>query len=278
LGVDGLDGPYSSPQAGVDFFPPYSTISAYTSLNQDATLSGGGLTAMNAFWFRPTGLQLFTIQQATDSLSEWSLSIAWDLSTATFVQTVALDSLLVASSMQFSPDGANLYVVDEAVGIQAYTLSTPWDITTLSAVIRFNVTNQSDGLQAITIASDGSRLLTGNADSTSWFEYDLGTPFDLTTAVNGSVQAQAESPTIYATRFHGDGTKVYMLERGTGQIHEYDITGFDITTRVLADTGIDMETPAGYVNASEFQFNPDGSEVFIMDDGANLNLASYVVP
>lgn len=280
LGADGLAGFPVLGQAGVDIFPVYPAISDFTSLNQNVDMSGDGMLQLDAFWFRPTGLQLFTVERSTDELREWSLSPAWDLSSLTFVQVVSLDAALFCQDMQFSPDGATLWLIDDgSIGVQAHTLSTPWDITTLSAASTFNINNMSDGALCIAIASDGSRVLSGNGDSTSWFEYTMSVAFDISTMANGSTHAQSESSTIFTTRFHGLGNKVYKLDRGADTIDEYDITGFDITTEVLADTGIDMGTPAGFSVTENFQFNPDGSEVFIMEGGVSaLGLASYVVP
>lgn len=275
LGAAGLGG-FGSQQAGEGgFFPAFSPIADYDTLNQDEDLSGGGVTNINAFWFRPNGLQLFTIQQSNDTLTEWSLSTAYLLSTATFVQSVALNAALLANSMQFSPDGTVLFAVTQATGIQSYVLGTAWDITTLGAANFFN-SGDGDNIQGITVASDGSRTVTGNGDSTNWFESDMSTAFDLTSASVGSQQAQSEASSVNGIFMHGGGTKFYMFERGVGTIHEYDITDFDITTRALNATGIDMETPQGWTNVSQFQFNPDGSEIFVLEDAVSLSLASYI--
>ncbi len=282
LGGDSLAGfpVVSQGQAGVDFFPVYPDVSDFTNLNQNVDMSGDGMVDLNAFWIRPTGLQMFTVERSTDELREWSMSPAFDLTTLAFVQVVSLDASAFTTDIQFSPDGTSLWLVDNAgIGVQRYILSTPWDITTLGAVSTFNITNMSDGALCIGLASDGSRVLCGNGDDVRWFEYDMSSAFDISTMAIGSTQTQSESGTIYTTRFHGLGTQVYKLDRGPDTIDEYTITDFDITTEVLFDTGIDMATPAGFALIENFQFNPDGSEVFVMEGGVNtLGIAGYTVP
>ena len=261
--------------AGVDNFPAFAPIADYDTLNQEETLSGGGITDVSAFWINPDGSQLFT--GLTNVITEWSMSPAWDLSSATFVQSQTLSGLLGFQSMAFSPDGTVLFAVTQATGVQSYVLSTAWDITTVGAANFFNSAD-GDGLQGVTVSSNGDVVITGNGDSQNWNETTLATPFDLTTAAQGNSQSQSEASSVNGIFMHGGGTKFYALERGSDTIHEYDITNFDITTRVFNSTGIDLATPAGWTVGQQFYFRPDGSELFVNSDenGApGLEFASY---
>lgn len=277
LGGDTLGRPASGPAplAGVDFFPAFSPIADYDTLSQDVSLSGGGVTEVRGFWIRPTGLQLFTGR--ANFLTEWALSPAWDLSSATFVQTVTLSALLGMQSITFSPDGTVLFAVTQATGIQSYVLSTAWDITTVGGANFFNSAD-GDGLQGVTVASDGSLTVTGNGDSTNWNETLMSTPFDLTSASIGDSESQAEAGSVNGIFMHGLGDKFYAIQLGADLLHEYDITGFDITTKVLNDSSIDLATPQSWTNVNQFMFRPDGSELFVAHASfVSTDLASYIL-
>ena len=273
LGTVGLAGFPVLGEAGVDIFPAFAPIADYDTLSQDTSLSGGGITEVRGFWIRPNGLQLFTGEGV--NLTEWPLSPAWDLSSATFVQTVVLSTINIAA-LQFSPDGATLFIVTQATGVQSYDLGTAWDITTLGTANFFNSAD-GDGLQGVTVSSNGDVVITGNGDSVNWNETTMSTPFDLTTGALGSSQAQAESSSVNGIFMHGDGTKFYAITTGSDLLREYDITDFDITTRVLNDSSIDLATPQSWTTVIQFQFNPDGSELFVKHGSfATTDFASYI--
>jgi len=275
LGATGLAGFPVLGEAGVDVFPAFAPISDYSTLSQEETISGGGVTDCAAFWINPDGLQLFT--GFGTGLTEWSLSPAWDLSSATFVQTVVLTSMGF-QGMQFSPDGTVFFGCTQSTGFQVYTLGTAWDITTLGSATFFN-SQDNDGLQGITVAADGSLTVTGNGDSTLWSESTMSAAFDPSTLAQGNQQAQAEASSVNGLYLHGQGNKLYAMNRGTDILREYDITDNDITTRVLADSTADLGTPAGFTVVAQFYMRPDGSELIINNDenGApGLEFASYL--
>ena len=94
-------------------------------------------------------------------------------------------------------------------------------------------------------------------------EYDLSTPWDISTASfnqNFSVSAQETSP--QDVFFKPDGTKMYVLGSGGDDVNEYDLsTAWDISTASflqLFSVVSQMTAPKGIF------FKPDGTETFVV--------------
>lgn len=76
----------------------------------------------------PDGLNAYVCGTVNDSIYQYALSTAWDISTATYVRTLV--SVWNVSEIAFNPAGTKLYASDDASTITQYTLSTAWDIST----------------------------------------------------------------------------------------------------------------------------------------------------
>ena len=92
------------------------------------------------FWFKPDGTKMYvsgaTVSGANDTrLSEYDLSSAWDVSTASLNQTVdTSDSShkVNAGYISFKPTGKIMYRMNFA-DISQFNLTTAWDISTISS-------------------------------------------------------------------------------------------------------------------------------------------------
>jgi len=95
----------------------------------------------NGLFFSPDGLKLYIGGNNHKTIYQYTLSTAWDISTASYSDTSFYHGLILAESPLdticygplFSPDGLKMYMatnVDET--IYQYTLSTAWDVSTAS--------------------------------------------------------------------------------------------------------------------------------------------------
>ena len=85
--------------------------------------------------FNSDGTRMYVIGQSGDDIIEYSLSVGYDLSsTVTYVGTSGnLGGPTSPAGFDFSPDGTKLAVVDSSTDrLYHYTLSTAWDLSTLS--------------------------------------------------------------------------------------------------------------------------------------------------
>ena len=86
--------------------------------------------------FKPDGIRMFTGGPEEGNLRSYTLSTPWDVSTATFdFESVDLSaSHDKFRNVQFHPDGSIMYIGgNDTHDIHKYTLSTPWDVRTISS-------------------------------------------------------------------------------------------------------------------------------------------------
>ena len=63
-------------------------------------------------FFRPDGLRMYVLGNAGDDVNEYSLSTAWNISTASYVQVFSVAGKeTTPTGMHFSPDGRKLYII-----------------------------------------------------------------------------------------------------------------------------------------------------------------------
>ena len=80
--------------------------------------------------FKSDGTKMFIIGNSSDSVHEYALSTAWNISTATFTQSFSVSAKATsAASLRFTTDGLNMYVLNSEL-VHQYTLSTAWNIST----------------------------------------------------------------------------------------------------------------------------------------------------
>ena len=125
------------------------------------------------FFFREDGSQLFIAYGfGTYSVNKYTLSTPWDISTLSLDQTKAIVSDDLEGTW-FKPDGSKMYTGTGGTGssrFREYTLSTPWDVSTLS----FNVGSEALDRGSFYIKPDGSRLYKFSNSSGDLQEYSMG--------------------------------------------------------------------------------------------------------
>jgi DNA-binding beta-propeller fold protein YncE len=86
-------------------------------------------TLSNDVFFKPDGTAMYMAGAVSDNIFEYSLSTAWDVSTASYIQSLSV--LSAGESPQglfFKPDGTKVYVLG-AVGTSVYQYTTSVDTT-----------------------------------------------------------------------------------------------------------------------------------------------------
>ena len=175
--------------------------------------------------FKTDGTKMYVTGGSGDDVNEYSLSTAWDISTASYVQnsSVAAQDTTPYNAV-FKTDGTSMYIVGYVGNdINEYSLSTAWDISTASYVQNFSFASQSSGFTSVAFASDGSQMFALSNTSDTVFEYSLSTAWDISTAsyssVSFSVTSQENSPSALA--FKSDGSKMYVIGFTGDTIYQY---------------------------------------------------------
>ena len=105
----------------------------------------------NAIFFKPDGTKMYVMGATGDDVNEYDLSTAWDVSTASYLQSFAVGAT-APQGLFFKPDGTKMYVMGSTSDtINAYNLSTAWDISTatISTIQSNTVDFTNDGSAAL---------------------------------------------------------------------------------------------------------------------------------
>lgn len=219
--------------------------------------------------FKTDGTRMYVIGSGGDDINEYSLSSAWDISTASFVQAVLPGSSpTIPRSLVFKPDGTKMYVIDPINdSVKEYSLGSAWDITTISYVRATSVTTQETDPAGLAFSTDGTQMYIVGLQADYVNQYTLSTPWDTSTAsyvrqylVNG----QDVEP--YAITFNDTGTMMYIVGRANTRVYRYVLsTAWNISTATYAVLN-DTLVPA----AQDLFIKPDGTKMYVVSNSTDL--------
>jgi len=192
----------------------------------------------------------------TDTLYRFDLTTPYDVSTCSFVSEVAIDTDELqngsnvgdrASAVQhyvqgieINPDGTKLFLSfnDDSLNsgsftdsIKEYTLSTPYDLSTISFTknavsLETSANNNPD---AIAFGLNGKRIFATDHFTQTVTQFTLSTAYDISTATkDGSINIQDLDPSSQdqtrALAFSKDGLKMFVSDdNNTEEIFEFDL-------------------------------------------------------
>lgn len=253
----------------------------------------GDHSARMGVFFKSDGTKLYTANYSGNKIFEWSLSTAWDVTSAgsssefDLPTAVSPNSSSFLQDLYFSPDGTKLFTIhDGADLVFGFDLSTAWDITTAS----FNGTNKMDPAHnqahGLFFKPDGTKAFFMDVDGTIRL-YNLSTAWDLTTAVYGGGLGGSSLYERNAGNFtiNPDGTKMFITGLGKGTssgvywptVTEYNLSnpwalnGVTYANRYY-DLTFMFDKPEGiYVD-------PDGERMFLTNSSGGRVYKFNLVP
>ena len=137
-------------------------------------------TTPRGIFFKPDGTKLYLVGQTNDSVYEYDLSTAWNVTTASYLRLFSVAAQETAPrGVFFKPDGTKMYVVGASgEDVNEYDLSTAWDISTAVFLQLFSV--QDTAPEGIFFKPDGLKMYIVGSGGDSVYEYDLGTTSTIT--------------------------------------------------------------------------------------------------
>jgi len=256
-----------------------SFLQSFDVSGQDSTPTGVA--------FSPDGTSMFVIGKGSTSVHQYSLTTAFDLSTASFTGSSfdVSGQDLNARGVTFSPDGTSMFMIgNRSDSVHQYSLTTAFDLSTASFTgLSFDVSGQASDSTGIAVPTgvtfnpDGTSMFVISNGSDSVHQYSLTTAFDLSTAsFTGSsfdVSGQDGEPTGVA--FNPDGTSMFMIGNGSDSVHQYSLTtAFDLSTASFTGSSFDVSGQDSKPKA--VSFSPDGGTMFIIGQGSG-SVLQYIV-
>lgn len=230
--------------------------------------------------FKSDGTKMYMLGATGDDVNEYSLSTAWDISTATFSHSFSISSQDTSpSGIAFKSDGTIMYMIGRGTSdaVHAYSLSTAWDVSTAEVYVpeanlfnlssfvfskSFSVATQENAPTALFFKSDGTKMYVIGTTGDDVNEYNLSTAWDVSTSTysqNFSFAAQENNPR--GIFFKDDGTKMYISGVGSNAVNEYNLsTAWDVTT---ASYSQNFSVNTQETNNRGLFFKPDGSKMYI---------------
>jgi sugar lactone lactonase YvrE len=211
--------------------------------------------------FKSDGLSYYILDGGQDRVYQYDLTAAWDITTAVFSGNSFLVQTqdTIPTGLDFKPDGTKMYYTGSGTDtIYQYTLSTAWDITSVSYdSVSFSIAAQASNAGNIKLSSDGTKLLV-LSDTGGLFSYTLSSAYDLSTATYDSVSYNQDGFTIGGgLAFNDTGTKTFINSR-TRYLLGYDTAAlapatFAYPASVIWPGGITPTSPgAGEVDLLQF--------------------------
>lgn len=226
-------------------------------------------TFLHDLAFKDDGTKMYIIGSGNDAIFQYSLSTAWDISTASYdsVSFSVSSQEGTPASLFFKPDGSKFYVAGLSQDtVFQYSMSTSWDISTASYESKsFSVATQETSPRDVAFKTDGTKMYIVGVDSDRIDEYSLSTAWDVSTAshsTNFSLASQELSPN--SLFFNPDGNKVWVVGSTNDTVYQYSLsTAWDISTAsydsVSFSVSSQMDGPTG------IEFKSDGTKMYVCD-------------
>jgi hypothetical protein len=211
---------------------------------------------------------------ATGSASQYSLTTAYDISTATTDSKSFSFTTQDASprGITFNGDGTKVYMVGYTnATVYQYSLSTAFDISTASYdSVSFSLSSQGTLPDEIIFNNDGTKFYVCMLNNETVFQYSLSSAYDMSTATYDSVSldvsGQSNDPRGMA--LNGDGTKFFVLGQANNAVYQYSLgTAYSLSgasyDSVSFDASGQVTLPTGLV------FGDNGTKMYIAGYGTN---------
>jgi 6-phosphogluconolactonase (cycloisomerase 2 family) len=224
-------------------------------------------TSPRGITFKTDGTKVYVMGDTNDRVYQYSLSTAWDISTASYDSKSFLvsgqDS--AGNDLYFKTDGAKMYILGDTNNrVYEYTLSTAWDVST--ATSSTNVAVQTETLTGLTFNSDGTSFYVIGTTNDVVYQYNMSTAWLVSSA---TLVSQTVRPTILqdtspvAISFNSDGTKIFLLGDSNDRIYQYEVSTAYTTSTMNV----------GYVPMSSTSY--ECRDLAFSSDGTKLYLAQY---
>jgi len=146
-----------------------------TASYDNISFSVAAEAAPNGLWFRPNGLSMYMVGSTGDAVYQYTLSTAWNVSTATFLQSFSVAGQeSIPNAVTFTGDGSRMFVMGHTGDdVNVYNLTIPWDISTSAFVNVFSVAGQDITPQGLYIKPDGTKMYMVGSNNDAVYQYTV---------------------------------------------------------------------------------------------------------
>jgi sugar lactone lactonase YvrE len=249
-------------------------VSSATYASKSVVVSQGGTeTVPTAVEFSDDGTTMYVVGSTLDTVHQYTLSTAWDVSTATYASKSF--SVTTQSSqpqgVRFADSGTKMYIMNQTSVIYQYALSTAWDVSTASyGSVSFNLSTiggYETNAVGIYIKPDGTRaFMVGTTYDYVW-SLNIGTAYNISTAsfsTTDNYRLGANDPVSVGIKFSNNGLKFFALGTNADRVYEYSCsTAWDINTATYTG-GRFISVGTQEANGQDLAFGDSGTKMYII--------------
>ena len=220
-----------------------------------------------SFKFSPDGTYFFHAGYNQTKTRVYTLNTPWDLySNHSGYTEYTHPSNIKSFDMHISEDGTKYYIAGYNDGLYEYTLSTPWDASTISltnTLVTASAGNQLGGyygIGGVHVSRDGNYLVLCAQAQDRILIYDLNTPFDISSRDVSSVQTLTTdaSNNPRGIVVSADGKTFVYQQTGQENVSWFTLpTAWTFSTVTINDQDITTDN-----QGMGFDIAADGSKIF----------------
>ena len=269
-----------------DYARTYSLSSAYDvsdssliGLGKDVKMlpfiayaTGSYDTSMNGHEFGNSGLKMYTVGNGLDRIVQYTLSTAYDVTTASYDGYKYINSINNAPGcITWKPDGTTFYMTDFNDDVHQISVSTNWDVTsTITLVNTLDISSyEISPIDVRFKTDDGTKMFVLGVNDDGVDTYTLTTGWDISTASHTAFDSLAtENNSPYGLDFSPDGTKMVVAGQTDDELLYYTLsTAWTISSKTyqgkydtspsLVDSAYVLYTSGG----PEYAYNKSGISI-----------------
>lgn len=229
--------------------------------------------------FKSDGTKMYVLDYDTDSIYEYALSTAWDISTASYTDSISVNSREeYPFGFDIASDGSKFWTVgDEADRAYEWTMSTAWDISTGSYTRNRSVYYQDRNTRGCFVNPDGSQFFFVGYYTDKVYEWTLSTDYNIgSISLGDSLHVGDQDTTPEDIAFNSDGTALFMAGQAQDVIWKYALTtAYDLSTASFSSPTTEVFSVANEDGTPKgIYFKDDGTRMFVVG-GAGDEINEY---
>lgn len=236
---------------------PWEIYTAIAQAEFDVSAQSGAPYGLD---FKTDGTAFYITDLSTGEVYQYSLSVAWDVTTASYVQSLTGLANTQPTGISIKDDGTRVFVSNTGDDIERYDLSAAWDLSSATYAGDFNSLTGS-AQRGSTYVDSGTKFY-----QTSFF----GLTYRYSLAVAWTLPSGSPDQTFNATTsgnitfaqgvfLKPDGTKMY-ISGDNNVVDQYDLsTAWDMSTATFVDS-----LTTAFAQPRSIHIKPDGTRAYIM--------------
>ena len=227
--------------------------------------------------FSKSGEKMFVSGDHGNVIAEYTLTGAYCIDTASFVDSLSVKSAIDPRGVAFSRSGERMFVVGTTSDdITEYILSEAWDVSSATSVDSLSVNSQDTNPAGIVFSKSGHKMFVVGHTGEDINEYTFpvnGTVSSASFVDSFSVSTQEENPRGMA--FSKSGEKMFVVGSG-GSVDEYTLSAaWDVSSASYAH-GFSVESQEN--EARDVWFDSSGKTMFVVGiTGDDINVYKLTV-